>query len=659
MHNHKAKRFLIPILSLVIISIIFISILNSYMNINMFQKHIENDIAKHKEEYLQKQKDKVYRQVHLVNNAIKFNISKMENKLEKTLTERIQTSLNIANYVYSKQKGRISDDEIRNRISEHLSAIVFPQSSAYYYVIDYDTNILIAHPDKKYLSVDLSPLTDKNGQSIMKLQKQALEKSEIGFVKLHFNKLDIYNKNPELVCVTKFEPLNMLIGTGEHLDVIKKQIQDFILERFKNIEFQENYIFMLNLHNIDGGENFATMIFNPNRKDLIDKKLNDNYKDAKGQEFRKKFLKDIREKGESYTKYWYKKPNMKTPKPKMSYFYLQKDWNWIIASGFYFDDLNKQISNMKKSIEIYRSQAIIDSIFWIFILSCIIMIVAIYISFRIDKTIKIYTDELRLNAIELEKSNDKIEKINKNLQTEIDKEVEKNKTQQLLMVQQSRLAQMGEMISMIAHQWRQPLNAISTTSINLNVKAQLGRLNPEFVSKQTDKICKYTEHLSTTIEDFRNFFKPNKQKKEVTFDELIDSVLDIVEVSIINKNIKLIRNRCLQKRFETYPNELRQVILNLIKNAEDVLLEKNIENPFIKITTFKDKNSSILEIADNGKGVPDKIISKIFDPYFSTKKQKNGTGLGLYMSKTIIEGHCGGKLTVSNNSQGAVFKITL
>jgi len=136
---------------------------------------------------------------------------------------------------------------------------------------------------------------------------------------------------------------------------------------------------------------------------------------------------------------------------------------------------------------------------------------------------------------------------------------------------------------------------------------------------------------------------------------MIKSVLQIVEVSIKNKNIILEQNLKSNLIFYTYPSELKQVILNLIKNAEDILIDKNIENPLIKIET----KDNILMISDNGGGVPDSIVDSIFDPYFSTKTKKDGTGLGLYMSKTIIEEHCNGTLTITNNEDGAVFKVEL
>jgi len=241
-----------------------------------------------------------------------------------------------------------------------------------------------------------------------------------------------------------------------------------------------------------------------------------------------------------------------------------------------------------------------------------------------------------------------------NLKKRVEIEIEKNRMKDKQLIEQSRLAQMGEMISMIAHQWRQPLTAISSASLSIQLKAQLHKLDDDTAMMLGKRIGDYTQHLSSTIDDFRNFFKSNKEKKQVTYTQLLESVLNIVETSLVNKNITLIKEFESDTVFETYPNEIKQVILNLIKNAEDALLEKKVQNPYIRFKTKENK----LMIEDNAGGISFNIIDKIFDPYFSTKS-KNGSGLGLYMSKTIIEEHCGGTLTVSNTEKGALFTITL
>ena len=242
------------------------------------------------------------------------------------------------------------------------------------------------------------------------------------------------------------------------------------------------------------------------------------------------------------------------------------------------------------------------------------------------------------------------------LQEKVKEEEEKNRITRELMQQQSRLAQMGEMISMIAHQWRQPLTAITATTTTLHFKAQHGTLEQENVITLANRINELSQHLSATINDFRNFFKTNNHKQKTDFERILQSVLNIIESTLTSNHISLniIKKDELTPLF-TYENELKQVILNLIKNAEDALLEKKISDP--KITIEIERNT--FTVKDNAGGIPADILPHIFDPYFSTKMEKDGTGLGLYMSKIIVEEHCKGRLTVENDENGAVFKVIL
>ena len=255
---------------------------------------------------------------------------------------------------------------------------------------------------------------------------------------------------------------------------------------------------------------------------------------------------------------------------------------------------------------------------------------------------------------EIANKTQELEALNQSLEERVQEEIAKNREKDTQLLQQARLAQMGEMISMIAHQWRQPLSAISATSDSLFLKSQLGQLDLEGVSVQASNISTYAQHLSTTIDDFRNFFKPNKEKESCSYTKMLHEVLHMIETPILTKNIVIEKVFHSEKVFYAYPNELKQVILNLIKNAEDVLLEKKIQDAKISIYT----EGNILRIEDNGGGIPEEMMEKIFDPYFSTKLH-NGTGLGLYMSKIIIEEHCLGSLRVFNTQQGACFEIEL
>ena len=249
--------------------------------------------------------------------------------------------------------------------------------------------------------------------------------------------------------------------------------------------------------------------------------------------------------------------------------------------------------------------------------------------------------------------------LNETLEEKVKYEVLKNQEKEQLLVHQSRLAQMGEMISMIAHQWRQPLSAISTSSANMKLLIELDQYNQDTFCRNLDNIDDYIQHLSETINDFRNFFKPDKQTERTTLGEVVNKSLNIIAQSLEGHEISVSQSIDNEVELLTYPYELMQVLLNILKNAEDILLERDIKNKHITISYRKVDRRHELSFSDNAGGIPKDIIDKIFDPYFSTKHQKNGTGLGLYMSRVIISEHCRGSLSAHNEEDGAVFVISL
>ena len=238
-------------------------------------------------------------------------------------------------------------------------------------------------------------------------------------------------------------------------------------------------------------------------------------------------------------------------------------------------------------------------------------------------------------------------------------QAKKNKEQTSYMLYQSRLAQMGEMISMIAHQWRQPLSSISAISGAMSIDVVMDNYDKKFFGEQLESIDNLSQHLSSTIDDFREFFKDNKLKRESTVKKIIEGTLQIIGSSFEAKNIELIFEQKDDVKIYTHVNELKQVILNILKNAEDALIEKRDSNFKIWISWHVENEYVNISIEDNAGGIPQEIIKSVFEPYFSTKQTKNGTGLGLYMSKTIVEEHCEGILSVANTRRGAKFTIVL
>jgi signal transduction histidine kinase len=242
---------------------------------------------------------------------------------------------------------------------------------------------------------------------------------------------------------------------------------------------------------------------------------------------------------------------------------------------------------------------------------------------------------------------------------ELQKEIIKRKEQETILVQQSRFIAMGEMISMIAHQWRQPLNSIGLIVQNLELRAKMSGTDDKSLSDNVDKVMKILEQMSKTIEDFRNFFKPNKSINSFSLYEMVNSVYLLIEDSLSAKGIDVkIEKSDLQ--ISCYESELSQVIINLINNSRDALADNKVDNPYINISFAQiDSDNVQIVIKDNAGGIPLEIQEKIFDPYFSTKEDRNGTGIGLYMSKVIIEKNMLGKLYFNNLENGVEFIIQL
>ena len=237
--------------------------------------------------------------------------------------------------------------------------------------------------------------------------------------------------------------------------------------------------------------------------------------------------------------------------------------------------------------------------------------------------------------------------------------------QDRLFLMQTRQAQMGEMISMIAHQWRQPLAAISATAATLELKFALQSFDlntkegqeaqAEYCNKYLGKIGDYTSALSTTIDDFRNFYKPDKKANFIKFSDVAQKSMNLIRASLLTDDIEIIERYDSTEPIELYDSEMLQVILNILKNAHDNFLETKVKEPKITITT----TNNTLTICDNGGGIDDDALLHIFEAYFSTKDEKNGTGLGLHMSKTIVETHHHGSLRAINTEDGVCFKIEI
>jgi len=228
---------------------------------------------------------------------------------------------------------------------------------------------------------------------------------------------------------------------------------------------------------------------------------------------------------------------------------------------------------------------------------------------------------------------------------------EEKEAQKEMLVHQSKLASMGEMIGNIAHQWRQPLTYLSYNFMTLQEAEKQNVLEPKYLHKKLDEATTQLEFMSQTIDDFKDFYAPKKEKEFFIFSIATKEVLALMTNMFQQHKIEVVLEVTEESEVENYKNEYKQVVLNLLSNAKDALLQKEIKNPKISIII----EANTISIYDNAGGIDSKIIKRIFEPYFSTKE--GGTGIGLYMSKMIVEKNMGGVLKVENTLDGAIFRL--
>ena len=323
------------------------------------------------------------------------------------------------------------------------------------------------------------------------------------------------------------------------------------------------------------------------------------------------------------------------------------------------DDLTKdEIINKWISVE-YKKE-FDSSILWKSLLIIFIGFLALLYRQKLLKRLNISLKE------KVEEKTKELREINNNLELRIKKEVEENLKKDRLLSQQQKMISMGQMIENIAHQWRQPLSLITTGISGIKLKKQINDLDNEFLDKTLDSILNTSKYLSNTIDDFRYFFKPQKEKNDFYLEKCCEKTVDLINPNFLNKDIQIIY-KIENIKILGYETELIQVLINILNNSKDALTSIENENKLIFIDVFKENDKAIIEIKDNAGGIDENIIDKIFEPYFTTKHQSQGTGIGLFMCQEIIYKHMNGKISISNITfeyksktyKGALTRITL
>ena len=265
--------------------------------------------------------------------------------------------------------------------------------------------------------------------------------------------------------------------------------------------------------------------------------------------------------------------------------------------------------------------------------------------------------ERRHAADALSEKRRELEDLNKSLEARIAEAVDELRQKDQILILHDRLALMGEMINNIAHQWRQPLNTLGLVVQQVQLYFNAGEFSKEFLQKNTATAMELIRFMSQTIDDFRNFFRSDKEAVPFSVHNVITRTLSLIQKSFEDQKIRIDLNPDGDPIITGYPNEYAQVLLNILMNARDALIDRNADEARISLHLFAEGGRTVLTITDNAGGIADEIMDKIFDPYFTTKGPDKGTGIGLFMSKTIIEKNMGGRLTVRNSGSGAEFRI--
>ncbi|RZV18535.1 sensor histidine kinase [Aliarcobacter butzleri] len=558
------------------------------------------------QKYILKNKEIIKEEVSRVFTFTKQLQKNTEEELKQNVKNRVYEAHEMATNIYEKYKTTKSKQEIFQIIKVALSGIRFNEGRGYFFIDDIYGNKL-SHPiDTSIEGKNFLNYTDVNGyrffENIVNTIKEKTERfDEYYWYKPNTNK-EIGRK---IAFYKTFEPLNIAIGTGEYFDDFEKIIQKKALEYINLVRFgKSGYIFIINY---DG------TYLNHIRKDYIGKNYleNDEVKD------KKRVISDlinIAKNGNGFYTYIQNKPSTEYPTEKISFVQGMDDWNWLIGAGFYEDDLNQEILNVKEKLDRNYEKYALNILILGMILIIFLLVASGYVSIFLENKLKEYKKELD--------------------------------NKQAILYQQSKMAAMGEMIGNIAHQWRQPLSIITTATSGMVLQKQMGVLTDEFFFEASNRINTSSQYLSQTIDDFRNFFIPNKEKSKVNLIEIFKKTLDLISAQFSSKDIKIIKN-IEGVEFESYENELIQALINILNNSRDELIKKDDER-FIFVDAFEKDNFINIIIKDNAGGVIKENLDKIFEPYFTTKYKSQGTGIGLYMTEEIITKHLNGTICVEN-----------
>ena len=632
----KEKKLLTAIKYGPIILVLILSFTITQIMLINKKQNFDDEIKTYEETFMNSNKLRIEKEVDVIYNYILYEKNNAEKYLKKSIKNEVYEAHQIAMSIYNRaSSNNHSEKYILNSIKNTLTTMTHNQGRGYIFMHDVNGMNILQPFNKELEGENFLEYEDANGYKFVRKIVETIKNKTENFDSYYWNKKsDKSNTFKKISFYKYFEPLNLAIGTGEYIEEFEDELKEKVLERIQNIRNKDSgYIF---IYDIKGNclAHYKKDLIGINRFNYQDKDDNFLVQDIinTGIEKKSAFI--------SYKASNIPNENMSSTS-KISFIKIFEEWGWVIGTGFYTETLTQEIEKKKNKLEKSNKKALK----YILSTSIIITIIFILLSFIVSKLIKLRFDDYKAN-----------------FQKEFEESIKKEK----LLVQQSKMASMGEMIANIAHQWKQPLSIINLSSglIKLNKENNTIR-SKENIDKAFENIENSVAHLSSTIDDFKNFFNPNKQKKSFKIQATFEKSFKLLDSIIKDHDIEIISN-IHDVQLYTFENELLQVIINILKNAIDELVKIEKNKRFIFINVTKIEENIYIFIKDSAGGIREEIVNKIFDSYFTTKIDDEGNGIGLYMSKQIIismRGTINAKNTIFNYQnikyQGAEFSISI
>jgi signal transduction histidine kinase len=610
-----------------------------------------------KNEYISSQKSIIKKEVNSIIQYIYIQKNSINDRIKDDIAEKTDKLYNFYKDI-SKSLSHLSKKEYKQVINKTLQSVI-NQNENYHIVNGKD---IIKYKNK---TID---------KDILDAEKLFLQTNTKGFVVVN----KIVNNRPEIyISYVKRLKESTYISYGYFFSYMESIVKKEIVKKINSMKFgEDSYFFAFDTK--------GNVIANPAQPQLVGTNV---YNLTTGNNV-KVVQEEIRVANSNtfggFIEYDWYKPSTKKETKKIAFIRKVEDWNWIVGTGVYIDTIEKRLKDKEEylNIEINRD---IEKIFIVLLISTLIAFAILsYLSTRLKNSFdtlgdffkkaskkyvkidvdKIFFEEFKalgesINVMVEKKlqDEDRLKDINKELGIRVEREIKSRREKELLLIQQSKMASMGEMIGNIAHQWRQPLSELSTIFMNINFKYRKNNLSSEYIEQKILQSEQIIEYMSNTIDDFRNFYSINKNKEKFSLLEACEETINILKSILKYHDINYVMKIDKEIYIDGYKSEFEQALLNIISNSKDILVQNSVLDANIKIYSKIEYDSVVLVIEDNGGGIKTEPIDKIFEPYFTTKHQSKGTGIGLYMTKMIIENNHLALLRAYNINNGARFEI--